>query len=227
VIVKSIAKLVEFLDKKVTRTEVVNQLKQIGTPDVQRVVKAVDSLHDTLKTHENTDLTEVTKVLTDLLEEAKKIPKDKVEIPQVEQKDYVAQFKELADTVKAVEEAVKAQKTTVEAPVVNVPKITIPKAELKVVKETTNVTNEITVEDWRKEYVMSDSRKTEKISYYGHLKTDGSWYIMRHRAGGGVDEGFGEEWDEIRYIFGSKDYAKNFKNREELKYKLLNKARDE
>ena len=60
VIVKSFAKLVEYLDNKVSKTEVVNQLREIGTPDVENVVTALASLHDTLKTHENTDLTEST-----------------------------------------------------------------------------------------------------------------------------------------------------------------------
>lgn len=138
IIVKSIAKLVEFLDKKVTRTEVVNQLKQIGTPDVQRVVKAVDSLHDTLKTHENTDLTEVTKLLNGMLDQLGQLPK---ELPKTEKQqfvDYSSQLKSLETTIKGVETAVKAQKTTVEAPVVNVdaPVVNVDAPNLKPIEKS-------------------------------------------------------------------------------------------
>jgi hypothetical protein len=137
VIVKSIAKLVEFLDKKVTRTEVVNQLKQIGTPDVQRVVKAVDSLHDTLKTHENTDLTEVTKLLNGMLDQLSQVPK---ELPKAEKQqfvDYSSQIKSLEETVKGVEKAIQAQKLNVEAPVVNVePVVNVDAPNLKPIQDS-------------------------------------------------------------------------------------------
>lgn len=120
VIVKSFAKLVDFLDNRVSRTEVVNQLKQIGTPDVEKVVTALDSLHETLRTHENTDLSEITQVMQALLQEARQIPKshNKIDIPKPI--DNSKQLEDLAAAVKAVEEAVKAQKLTAE-PVVNVP----------------------------------------------------------------------------------------------------------
>jgi len=121
VFAQSISQLAQFLDRKVTKTEVINQLREIGTPDVEKAVQAVESMHETLRTHENTDLSEVTELLKNVLDEARKIPKDKIEIPKVEQKDYAAQFKELTKTVLAVEKAVKAQELKVEAPVVNVP----------------------------------------------------------------------------------------------------------
>jgi hypothetical protein len=120
-VVKSFSTLVNYLDNKVTKTIVVNQLKDIGTPDALKVVEAVESLHSTLKTHENTDLTEITSVMKELLDEAKKIPKEKVEIPEHEEKDYVAQFTDLTDAVRAVEQVVKEQNLVVEAPIVNVP----------------------------------------------------------------------------------------------------------
>ena len=121
IIVKSFARLVDFLDNRTGRTEVVNQLREIGTPDVEKVVTALDSLHETLKTHENTDLSEITQVMQALLQEAKQIPKshNKIDIPKPI--DHSEQFKSLEETVRAVEEAVKSQKLVAEAPVVNVP----------------------------------------------------------------------------------------------------------
>lgn len=49
IVVKSFATLVDYLDQKVTRTQVVNQLKEIGTPDAYEVVKAVQKLDETIK----------------------------------------------------------------------------------------------------------------------------------------------------------------------------------
>lgn len=120
-IVKSISTLIKYLDNKTTKTEVVNQLTEIGTPDALKVVDSVNSLHDTLKTHENTDLTEVTAILKEVLIEAKQLPKEKVDITIPEQKDYVAQFKELTKAINSVEKVVKGQKLVAEAPIVNVP----------------------------------------------------------------------------------------------------------
>jgi antitoxin component YwqK of YwqJK toxin-antitoxin module len=120
-ILKSFQALVKYLEGNISKTQVVNQLEKIGTPDVYEVVDAVSSLHETIKTHENTDLSEITSVMKQMLEETKKIPKSEIKIPEHKEKDYVAQFKSLTDAVKAVEKQVKAQKLVAEAPVVNVP----------------------------------------------------------------------------------------------------------
>lgn len=123
VIVRSFKSLVDYLDNHVSKTNVVNQLREIGTPDALKVVTAIDSLHETLKTHENTDLSEVTSIMKSVLDEAKKIPK---ELPkETKPVDHTSQFKSLEDTVKKVEEAVKAQELRVEAPVVNVPETVV------------------------------------------------------------------------------------------------------
>lgn len=120
-VVKSFEYLIGYLEDRVSKTVIVNQLREIGTPDALEVVKAVDNLHNTLKTHENTDLSEITGVMKSLLEETKKIPKDKVEIPKEQKIDYSKQFDSLTKAIQAVETEIKAQKLHVEAPVVNVP----------------------------------------------------------------------------------------------------------
>lgn len=120
-IVQSFKSLVDYLDNHISKTVVLNQLEEIGTPDALKVAQAVQSLHETLKTHENTDLSPVTDVLRDLLAETKKIPKESVEIPETKVFDYTKDLKSLEKAVQAVEKVVKAQKTTVEAPIVNVP----------------------------------------------------------------------------------------------------------
>lgn len=137
-IVKSFSLLVDYLKNNTTKTEVVNQLREINTPDVRHVVSAVDSLHSTLKKHENTDLTEITKVMQSVLEEAKKIPKELPKTEKQEVIDYSAQFKALESTVKAVEQAIKGQKLNVEAPVVNVPEaqVNVEAPDLSPIKES-------------------------------------------------------------------------------------------
>lgn len=133
VIAKSFLSLVKYLDGKVTKTEVLNQLREISTPDVERVVTAVNDLHETLKTHENTDLTEVTSVMQQVLEEAKKIPKELPEQKEVKLHDYTSQLKSLEKAVKAVEQVVKQQKLVAEAPIVNLPEtvVNVEKPDLK------------------------------------------------------------------------------------------------
>ncbi len=127
-IVKSTSLLVDFLSQHVSKTQVVNQLTEIGTPDAMRVVEAVNDLHETLRTHENTDLTQITEVMQGVLDEVKQLPKDQIEIPEAEaQIDYSDRFTSLEEAVKAVTDAVKAQETTVDvkAPVVNVPETSV------------------------------------------------------------------------------------------------------
>jgi hypothetical protein len=124
-IVKSFSMLVDYLDGKTSKTLVVNQLKEIATPDALKVVSAVEDLHETLKTHQNVDLTEMTTVLKSILDEAKLIPKNLPE--EKEDKDYTEQFANMVEAVKSLEKIVKEKDLSVtvqerehEAPVVNV-----------------------------------------------------------------------------------------------------------
>ena len=123
IILRAFSSFVDYLDNRVGKTEVVNQLKTIGTPDALKVVDALNSLHETLKTHENTDLTEVTAIMQAVLDEAKLIPKELPQLKDIvipEGVDYSNQFEAMIGAVESLEEAVKAQETTVQAPVVNV-----------------------------------------------------------------------------------------------------------
>lgn len=85
-VVKSFSMLVDYLEGKVTKTLVVNQLKEIATPDALKVVDAVNSLHDTLKTHENTGLKPIEKGLGDVVKsiKAQKYPEYKTDNTGVE-----------------------------------------------------------------------------------------------------------------------------------------------
>jgi hypothetical protein len=130
VIAQSFRALLDFLDNKVSKTEVVNHLEKIGTPDVIHVVKAIDNLHSTLKTHKNTDLSEVTAVLRAVLTETQKIPK---ELPKNEKQqfvDYTKQFSSLEQAIKGVQKVVANQKLVAEAPIVTIPKAEAPQVRV-------------------------------------------------------------------------------------------------
>jgi len=121
-ILKAFNSFVKYLDNKVTKAEVVNQLQSIGTPDAFVVADAVDKLHSTIQAQEDVDLTPIAALVQQLLDETKQIPKELPTIPENEKQiDYSKQFKAMSDAVKAVESAVKAQELKVDAPIVNVP----------------------------------------------------------------------------------------------------------
>lgn len=113
--------LINYLEGHTTKTEVVNHLQSIGTPDALEIIPHLQSLHETLKTHENTDLSEVTGVMKQILAEAQKLPKEAVHIPEQKVVDNTKQFESMTAAIKAVEKVVREQKLVVEAPIVNVP----------------------------------------------------------------------------------------------------------
>jgi hypothetical protein len=125
-ILKSFKFLIDYLDhpERISKTVITNQLKEIGTPDALKVVKAVEELHSTLKTHENTDLSEVASLLKGVLHEARQIPKSQVQIPKevtiANQIDLSSELKSLLDAVKAIRLVAEAPKVTLPAPIVNV-----------------------------------------------------------------------------------------------------------
>jgi len=118
-IIKAVRSLVDYLDHRTSKTEIVNQLESIATPDALKVVEAVNELHESIKTHENTDLSEVTRVLHDVLEQAKQIPKDKVEI-DIPSEVSVSNLPDHSKDFENLLTAVKAIKLVAEAPVVDV-----------------------------------------------------------------------------------------------------------
>lgn len=164
VIAKSFKVLVDYLDKRVSKTNVVNQLREIGTPDALKVVGAVESLHETLKTHENTDLSEVTSVMKQMLTEVQKIPKENIELPEQKFVDYSKQFSGLEQAIKSVEKVVKAQKLIAEAPIVNLPEtvVNVPEVDLKPLqdglKSVVKAVNDILIPEYK-----TDNTEVEKL----------------------------------------------------------------
>lgn len=114
--------LIKYLEGQTTKTEVVNQLQSISTPDVKYVVEALQVLDATLRTHENVDLSGVTQLMQQLVEQARLIPKELPIIKDQHFIDYTSQLSGLTEAIQAVQKVVENQKLVAEAPVVNVPK---------------------------------------------------------------------------------------------------------
>lgn len=125
-VLSATSSLIKYLEGHTSKTEVVNQLESISTPDVKFVVKALEVLDRTIKDAPQTDLSGVTQLMQELVTEAKAIPKQHAD-PQTfpQPVDNTKQLSALLDAVRAVEKVVKAQKLIAEAPIVNVPETNI------------------------------------------------------------------------------------------------------
>ena len=123
--VRSMQMLVDYLDNHVSKTEVVNQLLEVGTPDAYKVVEAVNMLEQTVSDQEPADLSEITALLRSVLQETEKIPKSHNDIKIPEQVDNSDKLEKLESAIKAVDASIKAQKLVAEAPIVNVPEAVV------------------------------------------------------------------------------------------------------
>jgi hypothetical protein len=118
-LVKVVRSLVSFLERHTGKVEVTNHLQEIGTPDALKVVEAVDQLHETLKTHENTDLTDITEVMRRVLQQVEQLPKEHPEI-EIPETVTVSNMPDNTKQLKALLEAIKAIKLVAEAPQITV-----------------------------------------------------------------------------------------------------------
>lgn len=90
-------------------------------------------------------------------------------------------------------------------PIFNIPK-----------QETPIVNNKINVQDWRREYMFSDSDKTKSTTYVGFVNPNGGWYIERVTKS--------DTSDKARFVFGKSGYVSNWGKRLQLDYKYLFEA---
>lgn len=118
--VQAMRSLISFLDGKVTRTEIVNQLKSISTPDVDKVVKAVEKLAD--KIPPQLDLSSLETGLKALEEQLKLIPKENVELPEQKEDVRVTNLSDIDFTTleKTITDEVSKLVKSQKAPVVDV-----------------------------------------------------------------------------------------------------------
>lgn len=132
--INSFKVLIEFLRGNTTKTEVVNQLTSISTPDVAEVVEAVKGLDNTIK-QEKLDLAPLEEQLKLAVEQLTSIPKTLPDAPEAIESVKVSNLAEI--DLKPLLDAVNALDLKVEAPVVNVdaPKVEVAAPDLKPIKE--------------------------------------------------------------------------------------------
>lgn len=129
-VVKAFNVLIQFMDGKTTKTEVVNQLKSISTPDVDKVVQAVLKLDKTVLTKD--DLKNVESSLTKAVRELSLIPKThaKQEKTEVVKVSNLSEIKlDNSDVVEAIGKLDVKPVVDVKAPVINIEKTDTKKLE--------------------------------------------------------------------------------------------------
>lgn len=120
----SFGALIKYLRGATTKTKLVNQLDTINTPDVDKVVKAVEDLDETVQANK-LDLTELEKTMTDVLEQLKQVPKEHPEAPEAVEEMKVTNlsdidFKPFVDAISKLELKAETPTVNVDAPIVNV-----------------------------------------------------------------------------------------------------------
>ena len=123
-VLKAFTTLIKYMDGKTTKTEVVNQLKSISTPDVDKVVSALSKLDANILANK-LDLTPLERALDGVRKEVAQIPKTHATFEQRESVS-VTNLNEItldtSDVVKAIKDLKLDPTIDVKAPIVNVDK---------------------------------------------------------------------------------------------------------
>jgi len=119
-VVSTMRQLVKFIDGKVTKTEVVNQLKSVSTPDIDKVVDALNKL-DSNTTKNKLDLSPLQKCLEDIEHKLDKLPTEYPEMPEGVEEVTVKNQIDLKPLEKAIKDLkLEAPKVEVASPTVKV-----------------------------------------------------------------------------------------------------------
>jgi hypothetical protein len=132
-LVSSMRQLIKYLDGKTSKTEVVNQLKEIGTPDILKVVEAVEKLDSSVK-NGKLDISPLVKGLDALEKQLKQLPKSFPEAPEPLDTIKVSNLKDL--DIEGLKKAVKG--LNLKAPDVNVsaPEVKVDAPDLEPLKKS-------------------------------------------------------------------------------------------
>lgn len=115
-LVRSVELLIKYLDGKTTKTEVVNQLDSIATPDVDKVVKALAGLDRTVVAS-RVDLSSLKEVISELKQIPKELPKIPEPLSKIEvtnQVDHSQHFEKLEKAIKELK--LEAPKVAIKVP---------------------------------------------------------------------------------------------------------------
>lgn len=132
--VQAFSALIQYMQGATTKTEVVNQLTSIGTPDAFKVMSAVNDMHATLK-KKNVDLSPVTQVMTAILDQVSQLPKTLPELPEQRESVAISNLSSLEDKFDGLEDAIQALASKeLPTPEVNVssPEVTVQPTDVQV-----------------------------------------------------------------------------------------------
>lgn len=122
--------LIQYMQGATTKTQLINQLDTMKTPDVANVVKAVEGLKKDVQNNK-IDLSPIEKQLSAAVKELALIPKKLPEAPETMKSIKVSNLSEI--DFSSLEQALKSIKFVNEAPIVNVdaPKVNVDAPDLK------------------------------------------------------------------------------------------------
>lgn len=179
-------KLFKFLDGKTTKTEIVNHLKEIRTPDVEKVVKSLEKLDKTTLSTK-VELKPVLEALNALQAQIKAIPKaeftQKEEIKVINLDEIKVDFSDLEKAIKDLE-----LKVDVKAPIIKTEKVDL-KPLQEIMLDLLKAFNKFKVEP-TKEFKVSnlkDIKPTDTSKIEKKLDTGNKYLkeISEKRFGGG------------------------------------------
>jgi len=109
--------ITKYLDGKVTKTELVNQLDSVRTPDVEKVTELLEQIKQSISEQQPTDLTPITDGIQAVISTTKQLA-DK--IPTNEAKDYTDGLNALLSTAQDIEQTLKDKELSVNVAAPNV-----------------------------------------------------------------------------------------------------------
>lgn len=213
--------LMDFVKQQEIKTNITNFPKEIGTPDVDKVVKAVKSLEKSLKpqTIDNSDVITALQAVKDAVSAIPTMP----EAIEVSNMDKVSsELKSgLRDVLKRLEKLEFSPKITVPKPTV-----TVQPTDVKgIVKELKAVKQEIIdkpvpgtptfVQDPLIRFAPVDIDDAGLVQYFGFIATDGEFYIREYDTSGA--------YKTLRFYFstgGTSAYQTAWTNRASLTYSM-------
>lgn len=126
----TMATLVSFLKGHTTKAEIVNQLESVKTPDIEKVVAAVEALRSDLNS-KSTDWTPIIEMFSKVIEHLEAIPKEHPEMPEQQVVDMSATNSLISAVVTAIKELDL---------VVNVPQAKLPTPQVNVTQQKVDLT---------------------------------------------------------------------------------------
>lgn len=109
--------ITKYLDGKVTKTELVNQLDSVRTPDVEKVTELLEQIKQSISEQQPTDLAPITDGIQAVISTTKQLA-DK--IPTNEAKDYTDGLNALLSTAQDIEQTLKDKELSVNVAAPNV-----------------------------------------------------------------------------------------------------------